>query len=69
MNIGKQKLVLLPIYRNLKQDQKYSIDNFGRIINKHTPSLDNALLIGDFNMVIGDKVMSTLDSTYELFSF
>ena len=68
INIRKQKWLLLPIYRNPRQDPKYFADNLSRIIDKHTPSRDNVLIIGDFNMVIGDKVMSTLISTYQLFS-
>ena len=66
INIRKQKWLLLPIYRNPRQDPKYFADNLGRIIDKYTPSRDNVLIIGDFNMVIGDKVMSTLISTYQL---
>ena len=38
------------------------------IIDKHTPSKENVLLIGDFNMEINDKEMGKLINTYNLFS-
>ena len=68
INIRKQKWLLLPIYRNPTQDPRYFIDNVSRIIDKHTPSCENFLIIGDFNMEVGDKAMSTLISTYQLYS-
>ena len=68
INIRKQKWLLLPIERNPRQYPTYFIDNLGIVIDKYTLSRDNFLIIGDFNMVIGDKVMSTLVSNYELFS-
>ena len=68
ISIRKQKWLLLPIYRNSRQSSKYFADNLGRIIDKFAQSRDNFLIIGDFNIVIGDKVMSTLINTYQLFS-
>ena len=68
IDIRKQKWLLLPLNSNPRQGPKYFVDNLGRIIDKYTPSRDNVLIIGDFNIVIGDNVMSTLIITYQLFS-
>ena len=68
INIRKQKLLLLPIYRSPTQDSQYFNENICTIIDKHTSSRENVLLIGDFNLEINDKEMGNLINTYNLLS-
>ena len=60
INIRKQKWLLLPIYRSPTQDPCYFVDNVCRIIDGYALSRENVLLIGDFNMEVGDRALSPL---------
>ena len=60
--------MLLPIYRSRTQDPRYFIENMCTIIDRHAPSLENTLLIHDFNMEANDKEMGNLRNTYNVFS-
>ena len=68
INIRKQKWLLLPIYRSPTQDPCYFVDNVCRIIDGYALSRENVLLIGDFNMEVGDRALSPLINTYHLFN-
>ena len=68
INIRKQKWLLLPIYRSPTQDPFYFVDNVCRIIDGYALSRENVLLIGDFNMEVGDRALSPLINTYHLFN-
>ena len=68
INIRKQKWLLLPIYRSPSQDPRYFVDNVCRIIDGYTLSRENVLLIGDFNMEVGDRALSPLINAYQLSS-
>ena len=68
INIRKQKVLLLPIYRSPTQDSQYFIENIFTIIDKHTLTREKVLLIGDFNMEMNDKEMGNLINAYNLFS-
>ena len=39
------------------------------IIDRHAPSRENVLLIGDFSMEANDKEMGNLINTYNFFAF
>ena len=72
INIRKQKWLLLPIYRSPTQDPCYFVDNVCRIIDGYALSRENVLLIGDFNMEVGDRALSPLivsKVTYLRFQF
>ena len=60
--------MLLPIYRSPTQDPCYFVDNVCRIIDGYALSRENVLLIGDFNMEVGDRALSPLINTYHLFN-
>ena len=68
INIRKQKWLLLPIYRSPTQDPCYFVDNVCRIIDGSTLSRENVLIIGDFNMEVGDRALSPLINAYHLFN-
>ena len=62
----KQKWLVSPIYRSPTQDPRYFVDNVCRIIDGYTLSRENVLLIGDFNMEVGDRALDPLINAYHL---
>ena len=59
LNFRKSKWLLLPLYRPPDQDKAYFVEQLQRIPDFHNKSSQQLLVIGDFNMITSNPILSS----------
>ena len=68
INIRKQKWLMLPVYRPPTQNRTFFMDNIAKMVDEYSADIENALIIGDFNMEVNENNLAQLILDYNLFS-
>ena len=55
VNLRKTKWLLISIYRPHRTQDQYFLDKLSSLIDYYSPTYDNILILGDFNLQISDK--------------
>ena len=70
LNLRNKKWLLLPMYRPPKQDGAYFKEHVERVIDFYSStSVANVVVLGDFNMEIGDQVLHSMKEDHNLHNF
>ena len=59
LNFRKSKWLLLPLYRPPDQDEAYFVEQLQRISDFYNKSSQQLLVIGDFNMITSNPILSS----------
>ena len=64
--VKNRRWLCIGIYRPPSQNEKYFIDHFSKTLGQLTCQYDKTMLIGDFNLTIGNKRLENFLSTFDL---
>ena len=68
LNLRKEKLMFICIYRPPKQNNQYFLENLSSIADRYSTIYDNYIFLGDFNMEPNCPALTSFMQSFNLFN-